>query len=106
MQLTCEHWARGSVQKMNEWRLNLILEVRGVIHALQWAIMFWHYLCWLDEDDHDPTIKTKKPGDETSDEEKEWLSALEKGELDDYGEISKGEKDPSLMTARQVLETY
>lgn len=54
-----------------------------------------------DVDDPDPTIKTKKPGDETSDEEKEWLSALEKGELDDYGEISKGEKDPSLMTARQ-----
>lgn len=54
-----------------------------------------------DLDDRDPTIKTKKPGDETSDEEKEWLSALEKGELDDYGEISKGKKDPSLMTARQ-----
>lgn len=54
-----------------------------------------------DVDDRDPTIKTKKPGDETSDEEKEWLTALEKGELDDYGEVSKGNKDPSLMTARQ-----
>ncbi|KAL4234334.1 INO80 complex subunit B [Mactra antiquata] len=54
-----------------------------------------------DDDGIDPTIKTKKPGDETSDEEKEWLSALEKGELDDYGEVSKGKKDPSLMTARQ-----
>ncbi|XP_053375956.1 INO80 complex subunit B-like [Mercenaria mercenaria] len=52
-------------------------------------------------DERDPTIRTKKPGDETSDEEKEWLSALEKGELDDYGEVSKGKKDPSLMTARQ-----
>lgn len=52
-------------------------------------------------DERDPTIKTKKPGDETSDEEKEWLTALEKGELDDYGEVSKGKKDPTLMTARQ-----
>lgn len=56
-----------------------------------------------DVDDIDPTIRTKKAGDETSDEEKEWLTALEKGELDDYGEVSKGEKDPSLMTARQVM---
>jgi len=54
------------------------------------------------EDTEDPYVKTKKPGDETSDEEKEWLTALEKGELDDYGEVSKGKKDPTLMTARQV----
>ncbi|XP_052268754.1 INO80 complex subunit B-like isoform X2 [Dreissena polymorpha] len=54
-----------------------------------------------DDNDFDPYEKTKKAGDDTSDEEKEWLSALEKGELDDYGEISKGKKDPSLMTARQ-----
>ena len=58
-------------------------------------------ILFLDVDDYDPTIVTKKPGDETSDEEKEWLNALEKGELNDYGELSK-EKDPTLMTARQV----
>ena len=57
--------------------------------------------CISDVDDYDPTIVTKKPGDETSDEEKEWLNALEKGELNDYGELSK-QKDPNLMTARQV----
>ena len=55
-----------------------------------------------ENNERDPAIRTKKAGDDTSDEEKEWLSALEKGELDDYGEISKGTKDPSLMTARQV----
>ena len=67
-----------------------------------------HTLIWMpvvhaiaDVDDYDPTIVTKKPGDETSDEEKEWLTALEKGELNDYGELSK-QKDPMLMTARQV----
>lgn len=32
----------------------------------------------------------------------EWLDALEKGELDDTGDIKK-EKDASLMTARQVI---
>ena len=62
---------------------------RPVVHAI------------ADVDDYDPTIVTKKPGDETSDEEKEWLTALEKGELNDYGELSK-QKDPMLMTARQV----
>ncbi|CAD5117339.1 DgyrCDS6124 [Dimorphilus gyrociliatus] len=48
----------------------------------------------------DDTFRTKKAGDETSDEEKEWLDALEKGELDDTGRVKK-EKDVSLMTARQ-----
>ena len=46
-------------------------------------------------------FKTKKKGDDTSDEEKEWLEALEAGELDDNGELSK-KKDPTLLTARQV----
>ncbi|KAL3856372.1 hypothetical protein ACJMK2_011140 [Sinanodonta woodiana] len=50
--------------------------------------------------DVDDTFVTKKPGDETSDEEREWLEALEKGELDDFGHLKK-EKDPSLLTARQ-----
>ena len=34
------------------------------------------------------------------DDEDLWLEALEKGELDDNGEIPKS-RDPSLMTARQ-----
>lgn len=34
------------------------------------------------------------------DDEEAWLDALEKGDLDDFGELKK-EKDPSLMTARQ-----
>ena len=34
------------------------------------------------------------------DDEDLWLEALEKGELDDNGEIPKT-RDPSLMTARQ-----
>jgi len=35
------------------------------------------------------------------DEEERWLEALEKGELDDNGELKK-EVDESLLTARQV----
>jgi INO80 complex subunit B len=42
----------------------------------------------------------KKKHDE-SDEESAWLKALEAGELDDNGEIKK-EKNPKLLTARQV----
>ena len=37
------------------------------------------------------------------DEEERWLDALEKGELDDNGELKK-EIDESLLTARQVRE--
>ncbi|XP_071111024.1 INO80 complex subunit B-like [Haliotis cracherodii] len=48
----------------------------------------------------DDTFKTKKPGDETSDEEKAWLDALEAGKLDDFEERQK-HKDPKLLTARQ-----
>lgn len=36
-----------------------------------------------------------------ADEEERWLDALEKGELDDNGELKK-EVDESLLTARQV----
>lgn len=35
------------------------------------------------------------------DEEERWLDALEKGELDDNGEL-KRDIDESLLTARQV----
>lgn len=38
--------------------------------------------------------------DRPVDDEEAWLDALEKGELDDNGDIPKT-KDPSLMTARQ-----
>lgn len=37
------------------------------------------------------------------DEEERWLDALEKGELDDNGELKK-EIDESLLTARQVRQ--
>lgn len=37
------------------------------------------------------------------DEEERWLDALEKGELDDNGELKK-EVDESLLTARQVRQ--
>ena len=49
----------------------------------------------------DGTFVTKRKGEDTSDEEQQWLDALEAGTLDDNGEIKK-EKDPSLLTARQV----
>lgn len=39
------------------------------------------------------------------DEEERWLEALEKGELDDNGELKK-EIDESLLTARQVGNTH
>lgn len=62
----------------------------------------------LDVDDFNDT-KTSSNSDETlqdeivpfnDDDEEAWLDALEKGDLDDYGELKK-EKDPTLMTARQ-----
>ncbi|RUS87879.1 hypothetical protein EGW08_004357 [Elysia chlorotica] len=42
--------------------------------------------------------KNENSDDEISDEDK-WLDALEKGNLNSYGDI--GKKDPSLLTARQ-----
>lgn len=39
------------------------------------------------------------------DEEERWLDALEKGELDDNGELKK-EIDESLLTARQVRKGH
>ncbi|KAK2170420.1 hypothetical protein LSH36_3g27008 [Paralvinella palmiformis] len=43
---------------------------------------------------------TKKAGDDTSDEEREWLDALEAGTLDDSGSVKKN-LDESLLTSRQ-----
>ncbi|XP_076106700.1 INO80 complex subunit B-like [Mytilus galloprovincialis] len=42
----------------------------------------------------------KKPDVDTSDEEKQWLDALEKGNLDDSGMLRRS-KDPKMLTARQ-----
>ena len=48
-------------------------------------------------------FRTKRSDEDTSDEEKQWLDALEKGNLDDKGELRKN-TDISLMTARQVRD--
>ncbi|CAF90536.1 unnamed protein product, partial [Tetraodon nigroviridis] len=63
------------------------------------------YRAWLDEDSN---LATSPMPDMDSDsllggpvdEEERWLDALEKGELDDNGELKK-EVDESLLTARQ-----
>nr|XP_061810519.1 INO80 complex subunit B-like isoform X2 [Nerophis lumbriciformis] len=61
------------------------------------------YRAWLDEDSN---MATSPLPDMDSmlgvpvDEEERWLDALEKGELDDNGELKK-EVDESLLTARQ-----
>lgn len=67
--------------------------------------MFHVCLVTVDDDnDGDVDVDTgtdeQKKNLEESDEEK-WLDALEKGELDDCGELKKM-KDPALLTARQV----
>ncbi|NXG76110.1 IN80B protein, partial [Baryphthengus martii] len=65
------------------------------------------YRAWLDEDSNlepsplpelDP--ESCFPTREEEEEEERWLDALEKGELDDNGELKK-EVDESLLTARQ-----
>ncbi|KAM6289129.1 INO80 complex subunit B [Aegotheles albertisi] len=66
------------------------------------------YRAWLDEDSNlDPSplpdldSESGFPAREEEEEEEErWLDALEKGELDDNGELKK-EVDESLLTARQ-----
>lgn len=40
-------------------------------------------------------------GEETSDEEREWLEAIESGDIEVY-ERKKAERNPTLLTARQV----
>ncbi|KAK7171109.1 hypothetical protein R3I94_001121 [Phoxinus phoxinus] len=61
------------------------------------------YRAWLDEDsnlDPCPLPDTDSLLRRPMDEEERWLDALEKGELDDNGELKK-EIDESLLTARQ-----
>ena len=49
-----------------------------------------------------PKIRLPKKDDEdTSDEERQWLNALEAGELDENGDVKKS-KASSLLTTRQV----
>ncbi|XP_006035782.1 INO80 complex subunit B [Alligator sinensis] len=64
------------------------------------------YRAWLDEDSNlepsplpDLDAESCFPAREEEEEER-WLDALEKGELDDNGELKK-EVDESLLTARQ-----
>lgn len=65
------------------------------------------YRAWLDEDSNlapsplpDLDSDSLLGGANPVDEEEKWLEALEKGELDDNGELKK-EMDESLLTARQ-----
>ncbi|XP_012728531.2 INO80 complex subunit B isoform X1 [Fundulus heteroclitus] len=63
------------------------------------------YRAWLDEDSNMaasplPDIDSDSMLGGPVDEEERWLDALEKGELDDNGELKK-EIDESLLTARQ-----
>lgn len=63
------------------------------------------YRAWLDEDSNLepsplPDMDTDSFLEGPMDEEEKWLDALEKGELDDNGELKK-EIDESLLTARQ-----
>ncbi|KAF6728227.1 INO80 complex subunit B [Oryzias melastigma] len=63
------------------------------------------YRAWLDEDSNLATPPLPDMDSDSMlcgpvDEEERWLDALEKGELDDNGELKK-EIDESLLTARQ-----
>lgn len=63
------------------------------------------YRAWLDEESNlDPSplpdLDSETLREPEQDEEQRWLDALEKGELDDNGELKK-EIDESLLTARQ-----
>uniref|UniRef100_A0A3P8RY17 INO80 complex subunit B n=1 Tax=Amphiprion percula TaxID=161767 RepID=A0A3P8RY17_AMPPE len=63
------------------------------------------YRAWLDEDSNLATSPMPDMDSDSMlggpvDEEERWLDALEKGELDDNGELKK-EIDESLLTARQ-----
>lgn len=69
-----------------------------------------HHICHVcSVSDEDSNLATSPMPDMDSDsmlggpvdEEERWLDALEKGELDDNGELKK-EVDESLLTARQV----
>lgn len=60
------------------------------------------YRAWLDEDSNMASSPLPSMDSDSLplDEEERWLDALEKGELDDNGDLKK-EVDESLLTARQ-----
>lgn len=60
------------------------------------------YRAWLDEDSNMASSPMPSVDSDSLplDEEERWLDALEKGELDDNGDLKK-EVDESLLTARQ-----
>ncbi|XP_073473741.1 INO80 complex subunit B isoform X1 [Aquarana catesbeiana] len=59
------------------------------------------YRAWLDEDSNlDPLPSSVGPRETEQDEEKRWLDALERGELDVNGDL-KRDIDETLLTARQ-----
>ncbi|KAJ0006522.1 hypothetical protein NQD34_013795 [Periophthalmus magnuspinnatus] len=60
------------------------------------------YRAWLDEDSNMASSPMPSMDSDSLpvDEEERWLDALEKGELDDNGDLKK-EVDESLLTARQ-----
>ncbi|XP_032807818.1 INO80 complex subunit B [Petromyzon marinus] len=55
---------------------------------------------WIDDSDGDPPALPDAESGPEDEEEKRWLDALERGELDDNGELKK-EVDESLLTPRQ-----
>lgn len=70
------------------------------------CIMFIFFCSVSDEDSNlatspMPDMDSDSMPSRPVDEEERWLDALEKGELDDNGELKK-EVDESLLTARQV----
>lgn len=69
------------------------------------VLLFFSQLSCLDEDSNlSPSPLRDLPGDlegQEEEEEQRWLDALEKGELDDNGDLKK-EIDERLLTARQV----
>lgn len=74
----------------------LLLEFIAWCFAALWVISDRNVTALKDD-----VFRTKRSDDDTSDEEREWLKALEAGELDDSGRVKKA-KDPKLLTARQV----
>lgn len=69
-------------------------------------LSYIHCVCSVSDEDSNLATSPMPDVDSDSmmgpvDEEERWLDALEKGELDDNGELKK-EVDESLLTARQV----
>lgn len=99
--------------KQNIWckcfcgKINATADLNGLF--LEFFLNIRVYLHLFSALDEDSNLATSPMPDMDSDsllggpvdEEERWLDALEKGELDDNGELKK-EVDESLLTARQV----